>query len=192
MPTTNGADNGPSLRPESSDIFAGTGSEIHLHKLGKKKKAKNGEKVKINDISDESERRKKMMELAKRLSKQIGEQNGRSSKGGKSKDKAKFAKVDGERVTNVVKKKKCKTVVGDEADVATGDNVEDEDNYVLRKLFKKSGVHAALRHDKIVNETAPDHALIEGTVRWSNFDRKDPKMGVFMQSTEATSCGHLL
>ncbi len=29
-------------------------------------------------------------------------------------------------------------------------------------------------------------------VRWSNFDRQDPKMGVFLQSTEATPCGHLL
>jgi hypothetical protein len=30
------------------------------------------------------------------------------------------------------------------------------------------------------------------TVRWSNFDRLDPKMGVFLQSTEATPCGHVL
>jgi hypothetical protein len=28
------------------------------------------------------------------------------------------------------------------------------------------------------------------TVRWSNFDRRDQKMGVFLQSTEATPCGH--
>jgi hypothetical protein len=27
------------------------------------------------------------------------------------------------------------------------------------------------------------------TVRWSNFDLWDPKMGVFLQSTEATPCG---
>ncbi len=30
------------------------------------------------------------------------------------------------------------------------------------------------------------------TVRLSNFDRRDPNMGVFLQSTEATPCGHLL
>jgi hypothetical protein len=30
------------------------------------------------------------------------------------------------------------------------------------------------------------------TVRWSNFDHRDRKMGVFLQSTEATPCGHLL
>jgi hypothetical protein len=30
------------------------------------------------------------------------------------------------------------------------------------------------------------------TVRWFNFVRRDPKMGVFLQSTEATPCGHFL
>jgi hypothetical protein len=30
------------------------------------------------------------------------------------------------------------------------------------------------------------------TVRWSNFDRLDPKMGVFLQSTDATPCLHAL
>ncbi len=33
---------------------------------------------------------------------------------------------------------------------------------------------------------------ISYTVRLSNFDRRDRKMGVFLQSTEATPCGHLL
>ncbi len=31
----------------------------------------------------------------------------------------------------------------------------------------------------------------QATVRWFNFDRRDPKVGVFLQSTEATPCGHL-
>jgi hypothetical protein len=33
---------------------------------------------------------------------------------------------------------------------------------------------------------------IDYTVRWSSFDRRYPKMGVFLQSTEATPCGHHL
>jgi hypothetical protein len=33
---------------------------------------------------------------------------------------------------------------------------------------------------------------VSGTVRWSNFDHLDPKMGFFLQSTEATPCGHVL
>jgi protein SCO1/2 len=37
-----------------------------------------------------------------------------------------------------------------------------------------------------------DDDYIVSTVRWSNFDRLDPKMGVFLQSTEATPCGHPL
>jgi hypothetical protein len=37
------------------------------------------------------------------------------------------------------------------------------------------------------------HVLFdENTVRWSNFDRWDPKMEVFLKSTEATPCEHLL
>jgi hypothetical protein len=30
------------------------------------------------------------------------------------------------------------------------------------------------------------------TVRWCNFDRRNPKMGVFLRSTEATPSGHVL
>jgi hypothetical protein len=30
------------------------------------------------------------------------------------------------------------------------------------------------------------------TVRWSTFDRRDPKIGGFLQSTEATPCGHVM
>jgi hypothetical protein len=31
----------------------------------------------------------------------------------------------------------------------------------------------------------------QSTVRWSNFDRWDPKMAVSLRSIEATPCGHL-
>ncbi len=34
--------------------------------------------------------------------------------------------------------------------------------------------------------------LCQNTVRWSNFDRLDSKMEVFLQSTEAIPCGHVL
>jgi hypothetical protein len=36
-----------------------------------------------------------------------------------------------------------------------------------------------------------DDASMVCTVRWSNLDRWDPKMGVFLRSAEATPCGHL-
>jgi len=36
-----------------------------------------------------------------------------------------------------------------------------QDEYVLRKLFKRSVVDAALKHDRIVDTDQPDHAIIE-------------------------------
>jgi hypothetical protein len=44
-------------------------------------------------------------------------------------------------------------------------------------------------HSSIKAQTSTEGAH---TVRWSNFDCPDPKMGVFLQSTEATPCGRLL
>jgi hypothetical protein len=62
--------------------------------------------------------------------------------------------------------------------------------------------HADARHQ--ARHKGGDTALARGkkpdrvtpwrqhTIRWSNFDRWDPKIGVFLQSTEATPCGHPL
>ena len=40
-----------------------------------------------------------------------------------------------------------------------------QDEYVLAKLFKKSGVHSALRHDAIVDSGAPDYAIVESEAK---------------------------
>ncbi|KAG0428831.1 hypothetical protein HPB47_024219 [Ixodes persulcatus] len=48
---------------------------------------------------------------------------------------------------------------------ATKDHVvkdEKQDDYVLQKLFKKSGVHSAMRHDTIMDSADPDYVLVEG------------------------------
>jgi DNA excision repair protein ERCC-6 len=48
--------------------------------------------------------------------------------------------------------------------VSTNDivnNDQDKDDYVLSKLFKKSGVHSALQHDTIVDNNVNDHVFIE-------------------------------
>ena len=41
-------------------------------------------------------------------------------------------------------------------------NNKEQDHYVLSKLFKKSGVHSAVKHDMIVEGGGADFALIEG------------------------------
>lgn len=46
---------------------------------------------------------------------------------------------------------------------ATGDSQTnaEQNEYVLQKLFSKSGVHAALRHDKIVDTNESDYMIVE-------------------------------
>jgi len=87
----------------------------------------------------------------------------------------KDAKFEGEhRVSHLVKQGDYKaaaaaaaTAEGEKEGGAGGENgedggKEDQDNYVLAKLFKKSGVHSAVRHDVIVEGGGADFALIEG------------------------------
>jgi DNA excision repair protein ERCC-6 len=38
---------------------------------------------------------------------------------------------------------------------------KEKDDYVLSKLFKKSGVHSALQHDTIVDNAVNDYVFIE-------------------------------
>ncbi|XP_029142947.1 DNA excision repair protein ERCC-6-like, partial [Protobothrops mucrosquamatus] len=36
------------------------------------------------------------------------------------------------------------------------------DDYVLEKLFKKSGIHSVMKHDAIMEASSPDYVLVEG------------------------------
>ncbi|XP_069685202.1 DNA excision repair protein ERCC-6-like [Periplaneta americana] len=45
------------------------------------------------------------------------------------------------------------------------DNSLKEDDYVLRKLFKKSGIQTAMRHDTIMEGGDADYALVEGEAK---------------------------
>ncbi|GFU83339.1 DNA excision repair protein ERCC-6 [Trichonephila clavipes] len=69
--------------------------------------------------------------------------------------KRKAAKVEGEIIDYVVKKKVFKPTEDDK------DERKNEDDYILSKLFEKSGVHTALKHDVIVESSAPDYSIVE-------------------------------
>ena len=72
------------------------------------------------------------------------------------KKKRKYAKFEGERVSHLDKTDVYQAPKQDE------DDREKDDDYVLSKLFKKSGVHSALRHDVIMNgDGGADFALID-------------------------------
>lgn len=97
------------------------------------------------------EKIRQMRELARRLSQRIGQGPAK-----KSRDKQRNKSiVEGESINYVVKQATYKPEVIPEQS-------QEHDDYVLQKLFKKSGVHSAMRHDVIMDSAAPDYALVEG------------------------------
>eukprot|EP00057_Strongylocentrotus_purpuratus_P013476 XP_011667950.1 PREDICTED: DNA excision repair protein ERCC-6 [Strongylocentrotus purpuratus] len=83
-----------------------------------------------------------------------------SSSSGKKekKKKRRDAKLDGLKIPHLAKTK-AYAPRAEEEDETTKN--ADEDNYVLQKLFKKSGVHSALQHDNIMQSSNPDFVLVE-------------------------------
>ncbi|XP_014378988.1 DNA excision repair protein ERCC-6 isoform X1 [Alligator sinensis] len=74
----------------------------------------------------------------------------------KSKNK-KDAKFEGERISHLVKKKQYRKEDNEEKE----DDQKKNDDYVLEKLFKKSGVHSVMKHDVIMEASSPDYVLME-------------------------------
>ena len=69
-----------------------------------------------------------------------------------------YLEFEGQRVPNLVKID-SKTYTNQQ-DLQTN-NDKEKDDYVLSKLFKKSGVHSALQHDTIVDNSVNDYVFIE-------------------------------
>lgn len=65
---------------------------------------------------------------------------------------------EGERVPHLTKIDSKATTNQEEVKV---DIEKEKDDYVLSKLFKKSGVHTALQHDTIVDHSVNDYVFIE-------------------------------
>ncbi|XP_071797517.1 DNA excision repair protein ERCC-6-like isoform X2 [Asterias amurensis] len=102
----------------------------------------------------------------KSLDVEMGDQAG-TSKGEKSnaerkrRKKKKDARLDGHRIAHLAKHTayQPKSEHGEPKDEQTD---AQKDDYVLSKLFKKSGVHSALQHDNIMEAASPDYLLVEG------------------------------
>uniref|UniRef100_A0A8C0AQB2 DNA excision repair protein ERCC-6 n=1 Tax=Buteo japonicus TaxID=224669 RepID=A0A8C0AQB2_9AVES len=69
----------------------------------------------------------------------------------------KDAKFEGERVPHLVKQKRYRRENSEEKEEDSKKN----DDYVLEKLFKKSGVHSVMKHDAIMEASSADHVLVE-------------------------------
>lgn len=157
----------------------------------------------------EEDKKRKMMERAKALSRKIAgldaeaggsdDQTGNSkvkvekakdegnkpkgggskvAKNGDSKDKKRHKKkrkdahLEGNKIKGLKKWEPYKRPKsGDDEEENSNESANSreksaaQDEYVLAKLFKKSGVHSALRHDAIVDSGAPDYAIVEAEAK---------------------------
>uniref|UniRef100_A0A8C7IFH6 DNA excision repair protein ERCC-6 n=1 Tax=Oncorhynchus kisutch TaxID=8019 RepID=A0A8C7IFH6_ONCKI len=72
----------------------------------------------------------------------------------------KQAKVEGHRISYLVKKRSYKGQEEREEQPEKQDQRQSDD-YVLAKLFKKSGIHSVMQHDSIMEASNPDFVLVE-------------------------------
>ncbi|NXT51349.1 ERCC6 protein, partial [Pluvianellus socialis] len=69
----------------------------------------------------------------------------------------KDAKFEGEHIPHLVKRKRYRKENSEEKEEDSKKN----DDYVLEKLFKKSGVHSVMKHDAIMEASTADYVLVE-------------------------------
>ncbi|KAF4090355.1 hypothetical protein AMELA_G00050880 [Ameiurus melas] len=68
-------------------------------------------------------------------------------------------RFEGHRISHLVKKKRYKQE--DHEDQKETKDEQKNDDYVLAKLFKKSGIHSVMKHDTIMEASNPDYVLVE-------------------------------
>lgn len=69
------------------------------------------------------------------------------------------AQFEGHRISHLVKKRRYKRE--DSEDLKETKDEQKNDDYVLAKLFKKSGIHSVMKHDTIMEASNPDYVLVE-------------------------------
>ncbi|KAM9477156.1 DNA excision repair protein ERCC-6 isoform 2-T2 [Clarias gariepinus] len=69
------------------------------------------------------------------------------------------ARFEGHRISHLVKKRRYKRE--DSEDQKETKDEQMNDDYVLAKLFKKSGIHSVMKHDTIMEASNPDFVLVE-------------------------------
>ena len=69
-------------------------------------------------------------------------------------------KFEGKRIEYLAKKRKYQKTEQEEKEEK--ELSKSQDQYILEKLFSKSGIHGALSHDVIMNNNDPDYLLVEG------------------------------
>ncbi|XP_061600997.1 DNA excision repair protein ERCC-6 [Cololabis saira] len=68
------------------------------------------------------------------------------------------ARLEGHRISYLVKKRTGRKT---ESEETAAEDQKKSDDYVLAKLFKKSGIHSVMQHDTIMESSNPDYVLVE-------------------------------
>jgi len=83
----------------------------------------------------------------------------------KKEKKKKNARFEGQRIPNLVKHcpLQIKPLSKEQKDEESKPEKVDtkQDDFVLRELFKKTGIQGAMKHDKIMDSGRPDYAIVE-------------------------------
>lgn len=184
-------DIGPMQSTETGAIFAGTGSEIRMRRKGKHsknsdeqetlaKKVKTSEKYNVEvGVGDGAEKmcdqgvscpslnkQQRSCEPKTEVSSETPLQPGRSigtsfpakSNKKRKKKKKKRVAVDGVQIDDVEKSEAYRC--SDDEEQEGNDNIQNEKD-VLMSLFRSSGLHSALKHDRIEQAGNPDYVLVE-------------------------------
>lgn len=173
-------DIGPMQSTETGAIFAGTGSEIRMR--GKKKKsqpqsnvpchtAPDGDVVALGHRGrvdkplplDKRDTGKKNLKMKDSSNEPLKERKKLMKNKKKKKCRRKSIEIDGGKVENVEKVEIYKKEEEDEdkdKKKQNGKSKTSEDD-VLMSLFRSSGIHSALKHDKIEQSGNPDYVLVE-------------------------------
>ncbi|XP_042625045.1 DNA excision repair protein ERCC-6 [Cyprinus carpio] len=102
------------------------------------------------------------------------------------------AKFEGCRISHLVKKRRYKKEENEKEDEEK--NEKKGDDYVLAKLFKKSGIHSVMKHDTIMEASNPDYVLVEAeanrvakdALRALKISRQNCRLSFSRGSTTAT------
>lgn len=184
-------DIGPMQSTETGAIFAGTGSEIRMRRKGKHsknsdeqetlaKKVKTSKKYNVEvGVGDGAEKmcdqgvscpslnkQQRSCEPKTEVSSETPLQPGRSigtsfpakSNKKRKKKKKKRVAVDGVQIDDVEKSEAYRC--SDDEEQEGNDNIQNEKD-VLMSLFRSSGLHSALKHDRIEQAGNPDYVLVE-------------------------------
>ncbi|XP_068424516.1 DNA excision repair protein ERCC-6 [Clinocottus analis] len=74
----------------------------------------------------------------------------------KKRKHSKDSRCEGHRISHLVKKKTFQKPESED-----NETEKKSDDYVLAKLFKKSGIHSVMQHDTIMESSNPDYVLVE-------------------------------